>query len=148
MSAFPAEVKFLAAVFAGRVALGKFHAQLNQFLNPRRPFLDNRADDAFLAQARARRKRVAHVRLERILLARDRGDAALRIICVRLRAVFFRDDGHAPARRDLQRERESRDAAAEDEKVELFHTDREILTQRREGAKGKQHEVFDWTKFF
>jgi hypothetical protein len=61
------------------------------------------------------------VQLERILLARDRRDAALRVIRIRLRAIFFRDDGHAPARRDLQRERKSRDAAAEDEKIELFH---------------------------
>jgi hypothetical protein len=36
---------------------------------------------------------------------------------------FFRDDGHAPARRDLQRERQPRDAAAKDEKIELFHRD-------------------------
>jgi len=29
--------------------------------------------------------------------------------------------GHAPARRDLQREGQPRDAAAKDEKVKLFH---------------------------
>jgi hypothetical protein len=61
------------------------------------------------------------VQLERIFLARHRRDAALRVIRVRLRAVFFRDDGHAPARRDLQRERQPCDAAAENEIVELFH---------------------------
>jgi len=45
-------------------------------------------------------------------------------LCFDFRAVFFRDDGHAPARRDLQRERESRDAATKDEKIKLFHLNR------------------------
>ena len=119
---------------ARRVALGKFHAQLDQFLNPRRAFLDDGADDAFLAQTRARRERVAHVQLERILLARHRRDAALRVIGVRLRAVLFGDDGHAPARRDLERERKPRDAAAENEIIKLFHGTGK-LTQRRQAAK-------------
>ena len=121
MSAFLAQVQFPAAVFGRGVPLGKFHPQLNQFRDACRAFLDDGADDAFLAQARARRERVAHVQLERILLARHRRDAALRVIGVRLRPVLFRDDGHAPARRDLQREGQPRDAAAENEKVELFH---------------------------
>ena len=42
-----------------------------------------------LHKPRARFERVAHVQLERILLARHRRDAALRVIRVRLRAVFF-----------------------------------------------------------
>src|ERR1017187_5946461 len=67
-------------------------------------FLDDGADDVFLAQPRARRECVAHVRIERILLARHRRDAALRVIRVRLRPVLFGDDGHTPAWRDLQRE--------------------------------------------
>ena len=74
-----------------------------------------------LHKPRAGFERVAHVQLERILLARHRRDAALRVVGVRLRAVFLRDDGHAPVRRDFQREGQPRDAAAEDEEVELFH---------------------------
>ena len=66
-------------------------------------------------------ERVAHVQLERILLARHRRDAALGVVGVRLRAVLLGDDGHAPVRRDLQREEQPRDAAAENEKVKLFH---------------------------
>ncbi|MGD0745830.1 MAG: hypothetical protein ABSA45_11815 [Verrucomicrobiota bacterium] len=42
--------------------------------------------------------------------------------------------GHAPARRDLQGERKSRDSAAEDEKIELFHLAGN-LTQSRKGAR-------------
>ena len=67
------------------------------------PSCDDRADDRFLAQAGAGLQRVAHVQLERILLARDRGDAALGVVGVGLRAVLLGDDGHAPVRRDFQR---------------------------------------------
>ena len=124
MAAFLAEIKLSAAVLVQRVPLGKFHPQFDQLRNPRRAFPDDGADDLFLAQPRARRERVAHVRLKRILLARHRRDAALGVIGVRLRAVLFGDDGHAPARRDLQREGQPRDAAAENEKIKLFHADR------------------------
>jgi hypothetical protein len=72
-------------------------------------------------QSPARFKRVLDVQFERILLARDRRDAALRVIRVRLRTIFFRDDGHASMRRRLQRERKPRNAAAEDEVIEWFH---------------------------
>ena len=121
MAAFATKVELFAAVFTGRGAFGKFHAERDQLRDARRPFLDDRAHDVFLAQTRARRERVAHVRLEGILLARHRRDAALRVIRVRLRAILFGDDGHAPARRDLERERQPRDAATENEKIKLLH---------------------------
>ena len=126
MAAFPAEVEFLAAVLVQRVALGKFHAQLNQFRNTRRTVLDDGADNVFLAQARARCERVTHVQLKRILLAGHCGNAALRVIRVRLRTVLLGDDGHAPARRDLQREGQPRETAAENEKIKLFHASRKL----------------------
>src|SRR5204862_6684439 len=50
----------------------------------------------------------------------------------RLRLILLGDDRHAPARRDLQRERKARDAAAEDEVVELFHE----LFNRKEHKEG------------
>ena len=121
MTTLPAEIELFAAVLVRRVALGKFHSQFYQFRNARRAVLDDGADDVLLAQARARRERVAHVRLERILLAGHRRDAALRVIRVRLRAVLLGDDGHAPARRHFQREGQPREAAAENQIVELFH---------------------------
>ena len=121
MPPFPAQIQLARSVRLGDLPLGKLHAQLDQFSNPRRPFLNNRAHHFLMAQPRPRLERVAHVQLERILLRRDRRDAALRVVGVRFRAIFFRDDGHAPARRDLQREGQARDAAAEDQEIELFH---------------------------
>jgi hypothetical protein len=79
----------LHAVFAGHFALGKFHAQFDQLGDARRALPDDGAHDAFLAQARAGRQRVAHVQLDRVLLAGDGGDAALRVIGVGFRAVFL-----------------------------------------------------------
>ena len=55
----------------------------------RRAFLDDGADDVFLAQPRARRERVAHVQLERVFLARHRRDAALGVIRVRSARSFL-----------------------------------------------------------
>ena len=89
MAAFPAKIEFVCAMGRGNFPLGKLHPQFNQFLYPRRAFPDNRANDAFLAQACTRHERVAHVRLERIFLARHRCNTALGIIRVRLRTIFF-----------------------------------------------------------
>src|SRR5436189_6450152 len=35
--------------------------------------------------------------------------------------MLLRDNGHPPARHNLERKRKPRDAAAQDDKVELFH---------------------------
>ena len=72
-------------------------------------------------------ERVAHVQLEGILLAGHRRDAALGVVGVGFRAVLLGDDGHAPVRRDFQREGQPRDAAAEDQEIKLFH----LLVQSR-----------------
>ncbi len=50
MAAFLAEIEFVCAMGRGNFALGKFHAEFDQFLNPRRAFLNNRANDIFFAQ--------------------------------------------------------------------------------------------------
>src|SRR2546423_744081 len=107
------------------------HAQLDQLGNSRRPFLDDGAHDRLLAQAGAGFKGIAHVEFERIFLARDRGNAALSIVRVGLGAVLFGDDGHAAARRDLEREGKARDATAEDKKVELFHVSGNVASGNR-----------------
>ena len=130
MAALLAEVQFARAVGAGNLALGKLHAQLDQLRNPRRAFLDDRADGGFLAQAGAGLERVAHVQLEGVLLAGDGGDAALGVVGVGLGAVLLGDDRHAPMRRDLQGEGKPGDAAAEDEKIKLFHLNRALSINR------------------
>ena len=131
-----------------RVALGKFHSQLDQLRNARRAFLDDGADDVFLAQSRARRERVAHVQLERILLARDRRDAALRVIRVRLRAVLFGDDGHASARRDLQRKESPAMPLPRTRKSNFFmrQEDFSAKTQRCKVAKQGGKFKFKWAQ--
>ena len=53
MAAFLAQIQFACAVDAD-LALGKLHAQLDQLRDARRAFLDDRAHDLLLAQARAR----------------------------------------------------------------------------------------------
>ena len=121
MAAFLAEVQLARAVGAGNLALGEVHAQLDQLRNPRRAFLDDRADSRFLAQARAGLQRVAHVQLEGVLLAGDGGDAALGVVGVRLGAVLLGDDRHAPVRGDFQRKGKPRSAAAQDKEIKLLH---------------------------
>lgn len=150
MSTLAAKVQFAAAVLARRVAFGKFHAEFDQLMDPRRTFLDDRSDHAFLAQSRAGQEGVANVQIEGILLARHRRDAALGVIGVGFRAILFGDDGDASARRDLECKRKSRDAAAKDEIVELFHGDGKTLTQRRPDAKGKRGDglTAEYTKNF
>src|SRR5664279_6540606 len=61
------------------------------------------------------------MQLERILLAGDRGDATLGVVGVGLGAVFLGDDGDSAVRRDFQRERQPRKAAAQDKEIKLFH---------------------------
>ena len=121
MAAFAAQVQFAHAGGRRHFALGKLHAQVDQFGDARRAFLHDRAHDVLLAKARAGLERVAHVHFDGVLLAGDGGDAALRVIGVGLRAVFFGDDGDPPARRDLQGKGQPRDAAAQDDEVVLFH---------------------------
>jgi len=64
MSAFFAEIQFARAIGTGNLTLGKVHAQFDQFRDPSRPFLDNRADNLLFAQSRAGFERVAHVQLD------------------------------------------------------------------------------------
>ena len=122
VSPFPAQVQLASAVRSRAFPLGKLHSQLDQFGDSLRPFLNNCPDHFLFAESRARLQRVTHVQLERVLLRGDRRDAALGIVRIRFGAVFLRDDGHAPVRRDFQREGQARDAAAEDEKIELLHS--------------------------
>jgi hypothetical protein len=104
-----------------RIAFGKFHAQLNQLRNACGPFLYNRAHHAFLAQARTGFQRVLHVQLKRVLLAGHGSNATLRVVGVGFRAILFGDNGHAPARRHVERKRQPGNPAAENEIIELFH---------------------------
>ena len=65
-------------------------------------------DDALVAEARAGDERVLDVRLERVALGEHGGDAALRVLRVRLVARALGDDDDVAVRRGLEREREAR----------------------------------------
>ena len=121
VAALFAQVEFARAVGTGDFAFGELHAQFNQFGDPGRAFLDNRAHDLLFAKAGAGLEGIADVQFERVFLAGDGGDAALGIIGVRFGAILFGDDGDASARRHLQGEGKPRDTAAQDQKIELFH---------------------------
>ena len=142
MAAFPAQIQFVRAVRFWDFALGKFHAEFDQFLDPRRAFLDNRAHDIFLTQTRARFERVAHVQLERILLARHRRDAALRIIRVRLRAIFFVTMATRPRGATFSANESPAMPLPRMRKSNCF-TGRK-LTQRRKGAKNEMNCAACW----
>ena len=62
-------------------------------------------------------QRVGDVRRERVALAEDGGDAALRVLGVRLVGAALGDDEDVAARRGLEREGQPGNAAADDEVV-------------------------------
>ncbi len=119
MAAFAAEVELTSAAGAGNFALGKFHPEIDQFRDARRSLLNDGAHHVFPAQARAGFERVAHVHLDGIFLAGDRGDAALGVVRVRFRAVLLGDDGHAPAAGHLEGEGQSSHPAADHQVIEI-----------------------------
>ena len=121
VAAFLAQVELPSAVFARSVALRELHPKIDQLGDAVRAFLDDGADDALVAKARAGFEGVADVHLEGVLLAGDGGDSALGVVGVRLGAVLLGDDGDAPVARDLEREGKSGDAAAEHEIIKVFH---------------------------
>src|SRR2546428_8454672 len=63
--------------------------------------------------------RSAHVQLQRIVLGHHRRDPTLRVIRVRLRALLLGDDGDRGDLRNLQCKGQPRDAAADDEEIEV-----------------------------
>ena len=84
-------------------------------------FFDNDANDIFMAEASARPQRVAHVKLERIVLGNNRGDAALGVVGVAFRAIFLGDNRDSPFFCDLQRERKPGNPTAEHQVIELLN---------------------------
>ena len=83
----------------------------------RRALLDDAAHHVLPAKPRAGLERIAHVEVERVLVRGHAGDAALRVVGVRLRAVLLRDDRDRPALRHVEREGQPGDARAEHDEV-------------------------------
>src|SRR5438105_12459958 len=99
MSAFTAKIEF---AMSGNFALVELKAELDQVLNSSRRFSHYRADDILVTQSRAGFERVAHVKLERIFIARHAGDSSLRPSCVRVRPLPLRDHRDRPVLRRFQ----------------------------------------------
>ena len=110
VATLPAKVELEVAV---TLPLGELHAELDQLLDAGRAFLHNAAHDRLVAKPATGVERVAHVTLERVLLARDSGDTALGVVGVGLGAALFRDDRDGAGVGDLERKRQSGDAAAQ-----------------------------------
>ena len=64
MAAFTAQIQFPRAILGPLFGLGKLHTEINQFLDPRRPLLDDGAHNFFFAQARARFESIADVQFK------------------------------------------------------------------------------------
>ena len=64
VSSFAPQIQLVRTVISPIFRLGKFHPELNQFLNAGLPFLDNRPHDRFFAQPCARLEGIAHVQFK------------------------------------------------------------------------------------
>jgi hypothetical protein len=118
MAAFPPQIQL---AFAVDFALGELHPDFHQFGNARRPFLDDDADDVFVAQPGPGGQRITHMDFRGVLFAHDGGDAALGVIGVGLGAGFFGDNGDAPQRSDFQGEGKPGNPAAQNQEIKVFH---------------------------
>ena len=110
MAALLTKIEFAVTVI---IAFGELHAELDQFLDAGRTFLNNAAYNFLIAQPASGGDRVVHVALERVFLACDGGDAALCVVRVRLGPAFLCDDRNSSGVGDLERKRQSGDAATQ-----------------------------------
>ena len=97
---------------AAILPLGELHAELDQFLDAGRALLHNATHNCLVAKLATGVERIAHVALERVLLARDGGDSALSVVGVGLSAVLFGDDRDGAGVGDLESKRQTGDATA------------------------------------
>src|SRR5208282_3739011 len=143
MAAFAAEVEFAAAV---DFALGKFHAELDQFGDAGGAFLDDGADGVLVAKAGAGGQSVAHVHFDGVLFAGDGSDAALGVVGVGLGAGFLGDNGDGAQWRGFQGEGKAGDAAAKNEEIKTLHSG--PLSMRRvlptKTASARWAPLADW----
>ena len=116
VATLPAKVELALAV---DFPLGELHAKLDQLVDSGRAFLDDTAHDRLIAQPAPGGERVAHMALERILLARHGGNATLRVVGIRLGPAFLRDDCNRAGVGHLERKRQPGDAAAQHQKIKL-----------------------------
>jgi len=113
---------------AGQVRV-EARAERDELADALGPLVHDHVDDVLVTESGAGLDGVAGMRLEGVLRAPDRGDAALRVGGVALVGAILGEDGHAPGVGDAERERQPRDAAADDEIVPR-------LVERRHPRRG------------
>ena len=124
---FPAQIKFATT---GDISFIEVQTEFNEFANSLRPVLDDRLHRSRIAQAGARLECIANVQVERIFVTCHTGDATLRPCGVGIGALALRNYRYLSVIRGRDRERETRDAAADDNEIVFLHQ-RRILSIRR-----------------
>ncbi len=115
VAALLAEVVLPVVGIAAPIEVG---AERDQVADAVRPFADDHLDDVAVAEPGAGDERVVDVRLEAVLGAPDRRDAALGVLARTLgQPVLRQEDDLMPCPRTAQRRDQAGDAAADDEKV-------------------------------
>lgn len=99
----------------------KLRAVFYQFSNVARPLLYENGDGFRVAQPRARVNRVLIMKLNRIIIAQDDGDAALRVFCVRFSHLIFGQNGDAACLGQRDRRAKTGDAAADYDEIRLVN---------------------------
>ena len=101
---------------------GEIDAPVHQFLNPGRGFPNHKINNILMAKSSAAIQRILDVLFKAVCFIRNGGNAALRIIRVGFRFFLFGDYCYRAKRGDFDRQTQSCDAAADDEKVRFkFH---------------------------
>src|SRR5256714_11097604 len=95
-------------------------AVLDQLGDVARPLFDQRLDGFCIAESGAGVEGILIMQLDRVVVAQDDGDAALRVLGVRLGDLIFGEHRHAPEASERDRGAQPGDAAADDNKISLF----------------------------
>ncbi len=114
----------------GNFAFVKLQSKIDKFMNSRRSFRHNRANNFLVAKPGAGFERVAHMQPEGIFVARHAGDPALRPRCVRVRAFAFCDHGHRAMLGRFQRKTEPGNATANHDEIVFLHPSRMLSIKR------------------
>ena len=124
-----------------RLVAIELHTPVNQLLHQAGTVLDERPDRGLVAETVAGRQGVAPVQRRTVIGAHRGGDAALGVAGVALGGRGLGENEDAAARRQRDRRAQSRDAAADDQKIGVFVHDRWSLDCRRIGVAVERQDA-------
>ena len=130
----PALAPEVVLVVVGVAAQVEVRAQGDEIAHPVRALAHHHLDRVAVAEPVAGGERVGDVRLEAVLRAPHRGDAALRVAAVALGEPVLGDQRDVPGARALERAGEAGDAAAEHQEVALDGHGARASRARRVGS--------------